>query len=707
MCRKVVFVITAVSFALPLLASAASCPNLTRNLSFGSRGNDVAQLQQFLISQNLLESDSATGYFGRLTEAAVKKFQCTTMNICSGSANSNGYGAVGPRTRAKIAAVCSTTAYTSPPTQPPPGTIALPIGIVPPNSPLIPPACSPLQPQTQTVSCPTEQAGSITQTRTSSCPGLVGSDWQTTSNTCQMAGTQRSLDTAIEDLFKNFWTGPRDTGHITPTWGGIVGELLPDSRGATWPASTFLNVLYAKYLINPSETNSQPIRAEWNYLKSVFSDSEFTSCGAHSAMNFGSDDTGWNAAAFLKIYDVTQDTRALTLAKGAVQCGFIRWGDAQLGGGLWYNDDKNAKSLYQIGLTLDAFRIFQLTHDESYLTLAKQSYEWMQQKLSRTDNIYWTDYGWWTADHSASPAPLGIERPNDIHLAGSVSFLAGTMAMDVMHARMFRLTNDDIYKQRAINTARGIFNTFIDSNSGFLDDRDGWANGTFVREWIIEVYPLLPVDLQQKAAEMFIKTAQSVLANDRTADGYYGPDWNGPSDAVWSNGTKAQQIMTSATAIDFVAGPPLIDAHISIPNMPAPSAAWQRDQIRKTALASLKNALTAYAANHNGAFPTTNSAWYSSEQGDYGSYNNGDYVPGLAPTYISALPRDPLGGAGRYSQCTGWKSAFLYQSDGTSYKLLSHCAPETKWTLSDPQYDPARPIWAWMICSGANACSAW
>jgi hypothetical protein len=142
--------------------------------------------------------------------------------------------------------------------------------------------------------------------------------------------------------------------------------------------------------------------------------------------------------------------------------------------------------------------------------------------------------------------------------------------MDVLHARMFRLTNDDMYKQRAISTARGIFNTFVDSNGGFLNDRDGWANGTFVREWIIEVYPLLAVDLQQKASDMFNKTAHSILANDRTSDGYYGPDWNAPADAVWSNGTKAQQIMTSATAVDFVAGPPLIAAHLPIPSVPQP-----------------------------------------------------------------------------------------------------------------------------------------
>lgn len=91
-------------------ATSAACPNLTRNFSRGSRGADVMQLQQFLISQNFLAVDSATGFYGALTESAVKQFQCQKMSICSGSPASNGYGAVGPRTRAAIVSVCSTTA---------------------------------------------------------------------------------------------------------------------------------------------------------------------------------------------------------------------------------------------------------------------------------------------------------------------------------------------------------------------------------------------------------------------------------------------------------------------------------------------------------------------------------------------------------------------------------------------------------------------
>ena len=89
-------------------ASSASCPNLTRNLSRGSRGSDVISLQQVLIAQGLLSRDSATGFFGAMTEASVQRWQTQNSIVADGAANTTGYGVVGVRTRAAIAARCGT-----------------------------------------------------------------------------------------------------------------------------------------------------------------------------------------------------------------------------------------------------------------------------------------------------------------------------------------------------------------------------------------------------------------------------------------------------------------------------------------------------------------------------------------------------------------------------------------------------------------------
>jgi hypothetical protein len=121
------------------------CPALSQTLQFGSRdattGGQVSQLQHFLSDYyDLNPDDYITGYFGRLTRTNVQKFQCETMNICSGDEASTGWGVVGPRTRAAIAAHCgiqSTTTSTPPPTNPPP---ANPPPTQPPQNPA--PTCS-------------------------------------------------------------------------------------------------------------------------------------------------------------------------------------------------------------------------------------------------------------------------------------------------------------------------------------------------------------------------------------------------------------------------------------------------------------------------------------------------------------------------------------------------------------------------------------
>lgn len=83
--------------ALPTIVS--TCPSLTRPLALGSQGDDVSSLQAYLISQNLLTSDSATGYFGKLTEAAVQAWQTARAIVTSGDPATTGFGSVGPKTR--------------------------------------------------------------------------------------------------------------------------------------------------------------------------------------------------------------------------------------------------------------------------------------------------------------------------------------------------------------------------------------------------------------------------------------------------------------------------------------------------------------------------------------------------------------------------------------------------------------------------------
>ncbi len=84
------------------IGSPAVRTTMTSTLSLGSRGSAVISLQQHLVSLNYLTQDSVTGYFGLLTQGAVQRFQCARLSLCSGSPSTNGYGLVGPKTRAAL-----------------------------------------------------------------------------------------------------------------------------------------------------------------------------------------------------------------------------------------------------------------------------------------------------------------------------------------------------------------------------------------------------------------------------------------------------------------------------------------------------------------------------------------------------------------------------------------------------------------------------
>lgn len=76
------------------VTSASGKYVFTTDLEFGMRGEAVRQLQLVLIAQGLLSSDSATGYYGPLTRAAVQAFQ--SRNALPA------VGRVGPLTRAVL-----------------------------------------------------------------------------------------------------------------------------------------------------------------------------------------------------------------------------------------------------------------------------------------------------------------------------------------------------------------------------------------------------------------------------------------------------------------------------------------------------------------------------------------------------------------------------------------------------------------------------
>lgn len=91
--------------ALPAAASSTAtiaCPAIARLLQFGVNGTDVTNLQVFLAAEGFFDVANATGFFGKLTEAAVQAWQKAKAIVTEGDPATTGFGAVGPKTRAAL-----------------------------------------------------------------------------------------------------------------------------------------------------------------------------------------------------------------------------------------------------------------------------------------------------------------------------------------------------------------------------------------------------------------------------------------------------------------------------------------------------------------------------------------------------------------------------------------------------------------------------
>ncbi len=84
-------------------ASPRAVPVFTRTLRRGSQSEEIRALQKLLATDTTLYPEALiTGYFGAFTERAVQRFQAKYGIVSEGTAETTGYGLVGPKTRVKL-----------------------------------------------------------------------------------------------------------------------------------------------------------------------------------------------------------------------------------------------------------------------------------------------------------------------------------------------------------------------------------------------------------------------------------------------------------------------------------------------------------------------------------------------------------------------------------------------------------------------------
>ena len=75
------------------------CGVVSGNLHLGDTGAEVSQLQSFLSKdKSIYPEGSVTGYFGSMTEDAVRRWQAANGIVATGTPSTTGFGVVGPQT---------------------------------------------------------------------------------------------------------------------------------------------------------------------------------------------------------------------------------------------------------------------------------------------------------------------------------------------------------------------------------------------------------------------------------------------------------------------------------------------------------------------------------------------------------------------------------------------------------------------------------
>ncbi|MCL2884393.1 MAG: hypothetical protein FWF49_02760 [Oscillospiraceae bacterium] len=382
---------------------------------------------------------------------------------------------------------------------------------------------------------------------------------------------------AQADMYQNYWS--EALGRIANTPQGYVAT--GGRQSTVWDHGMMIFEMYSLWMATGDDNIKTRITAEWNFLKTNFSVNELTS-NFGNAPNIAIDDTGWAAMTYIDCYKVTGDMYALQVTKALIQNGYAFYKDGDTANGLWYladsatNPADSYKSGSDVGIVSAALEYQILTGDDSLYADTLNVYNWMEQNLCRdavkpypagqsngddftvntVDNLYWIDYNVNRTGRQEMNGPDGGLRPMDIKEAGSVSCLFVNMGMGVIQARLYQITKDTTYRDLALRTVEAVNNTSspYNNNGVYVNDRDAWADGTFMGAWVSEVLTLSGI--QQRDYNLVFNTAQSIGQNCRTADGYWRAEWSGGNKwvAAWGTGGSYKQIMAAGSTVCMITG---------------------------------------------------------------------------------------------------------------------------------------------------------
>jgi hypothetical protein len=385
--------------------------------------------------------------------------------------------------------------------------------------------------------------------------------------------------------------------HIRPTNGAnpAVGEVNDAlATPSFWQMASFANVLYWDWMLTRSEASRAKLLAQWRYVRGVWTDRQLSSADPSTGIMNVSDDAAWAINYLVQTYAATGDIRALDDAKALLPTILDRWADpnaprVSLGRlrasphGVLYAtstgdpDHQGVASIFEAMIANAALEIRRASADQGELAYAKATFAWSRTYLrQRSTGLYYTELDIRPrlangAVNSHYLKPIGDNLGAPVR-GLDATYLAGTMAMGVLAARLYKLTGEASYLAEAQSTAAAMArnDTYLRSDGALVNARDPWTDGYWAPAYAVEVLSLPGVDPSHRLRAAMINTAASILSRE-TPDGYYGADWTGPErnpadgSMTWDEDARrragsgagqalANQIMTSSSSASMTQG---------------------------------------------------------------------------------------------------------------------------------------------------------
>ena len=272
------------------------------------------------------------------------------------------------------------------------------------------------------------------------------------------------------------------------------------------------------------------------YFRTTFAAAQASNGG--SFINDFYDDEGWWAMAWIKVYDITQNSTYLDAAKDIFD-DMENGADATCGGHWWSKDnDANTAIGNELYLSVAASLANRVADQKAYYEdIATKEVDWFLNSGLINENNTIND---------------GLDL-SDCAPTGTVYTYNQGVILGAL-IEMNKLTSNQSYLETASSIAHGAIDHLTDSNGiltepgypGPPDTTGSQFKGVFARNLAV----LQSVAADDAYVSFLQKNADAIWSEDRENGGMLGPDWQGPYfDASAASQSSAIDCLIGAAAV--------------------------------------------------------------------------------------------------------------------------------------------------------------